>query len=180
MKITAVAIRVSPAFVTSRINRSLATTPIVGPIICNGFLKVTDGDVVDYDFVYKEIIKDCETFDVIDIRIDTLFQGQQLATKIQERVEGRIEVCSMGMGFLSFASPMMDFERRMLLKKIHHGGNPILKFCANNVVIKKDPAGNMKPDKASSHGKIDGIVTIIMALDGVSRYQVSGCTCLVI
>ncbi len=37
--------------------------------------------------------------------------------------------------------------------------------------MKKDPAGNLKPDKATSQGKIDGIVALVMALDRAMRHE---------
>jgi phage terminase large subunit-like protein len=36
---------------------------------------------------------------------------------------------------------------------------------ADNVTVRTDPAGNIKPDKEKSTEKIDGIVALIMALD---------------
>ena len=42
---------------------------------------------------------------------------------------------------------------------------------AQNVVMRQDPAGNIKPDKEKSVEKIDGIVATIMALDRCIRHQ---------
>ena len=52
---------------------------------------------------------------------------------------------------------------------IVHGGNPVLKWMAQNVVMRQDPAGNIKPDKERSVEKIDGIVALIMGLDRCIR-----------
>jgi phage terminase large subunit-like protein len=41
---------------------------------------------------------------------------------------------------------------------------------ADNVVVKSDEAGNIKPDKARSTEKIDGIVALIMGLDRAIRH----------
>jgi phage terminase large subunit-like protein len=41
---------------------------------------------------------------------------------------------------------------------------------ADNVVLKKDSAGNCKVDKEKSAQKVDGIVAIIMALDRLERH----------
>jgi len=41
--------------------------------------------------------------------------------------------------------------------------SPILRWMAGNLVMKKDAQGNLMPDKAKSHEKIDGITGIIMA-----------------
>lgn len=55
--------------------------------------------------------------------------------------------------------------------KITHGGNPVLKWMAHNVVIEQDAAGNIKCNKQKSTEKIDGIVATIMALDRAVRNQ---------
>ena len=54
--------------------------------------------------------------------------------------------------------------------KIVHGGNPVLRWMAGNVVIETAPAGNINPTKAKSPEKIDGIVAAIMALDRCVRH----------
>ena len=35
----------------------------------------------------------------------------------------------------------------------------------DNIFIKTDPAGNIKPDKEKSTEKIDGVIATVMALD---------------
>ena len=55
-----------------------------------------------------------------------------------------------------------------------HGGNPIMKWMCGNVVIEQDPAGNIKPTKAKSADKIDGVVAAIMALDRCVRQEKTG------
>jgi phage terminase large subunit-like protein len=47
---------------------------------------------------------------------------------------------------------------------LRHNGNAVLRWMAGNVAGKTDPAGNVKPDKAKSGDKIDGIVALIMGL----------------
>ncbi|MBO8169973.1 MAG: terminase large subunit [Thermoanaerobacteraceae bacterium] len=133
-----------------------------------GFLKVTPGDAVDYEFIKADILKDAKKFRLIDMNVDRLFQAHQLSMELAD--EGLI-VVGMGQGFTSMAAPVQEFERRLLARKLKHGGNPVLRWMADNVAIKIDPAGNKKPDKANSQGKIDGIVAAIMALDRVMRHE---------
>ena len=45
-----------------------------------------------------------------------------------------------------------------------HGGNPVLRWMADNLVVVTDAANNVKPDKKKSREKIDGIVAEIMGL----------------
>ncbi len=57
----------------------------------------------------------------------------------------------------------------MLEQKITHGGHPVLRWMMDNIFIRTDPAGNIKPDKEKSTEKIDGAVATIMALDRAIR-----------
>ena len=44
-----------------------------------------------------------------------------------------------------------------------------MRWMSGNEVVETDPAGNIKPTKAKSAEKIDGIVAAIMALDRCIR-----------
>ena len=133
-----------------------------------GFLRVTEGDAVDYGFVRRAILEDAERYVVGSLNVDRLFQGYQLS---QELADEGFEVFGMGQGFIGMAAPMREFERRLLAKKLHHGSHPVLAWMADNVSVKQDPAGNLKPDKAGSEGKIDGIVALVMAVDRAMRHE---------
>lgn len=137
-----------------------------------GFLYTTPGDAVDYDFVRAKIMEDAKRFKIQSVRVDRLFQGYEFSTKLDEELGGdekNPKVAACGMGYLSMAAPCQEFERLLLNRKLNHGGNPVLRFCADNVSISVDPAGNKKPNKATSQGKIDGIIGMLLALDGVMR-----------
>ncbi len=43
----------------------------------------------------------------------------------------------------------------------------------DNIYVRTDPAGNIKPDKEKSTERIDGAVATIMALDRAIRHQSS-------
>ena len=48
--------------------------------------------------------------------------------------------------------------------RLRHGGHPVLRWNAANVMLKKDEADNWKPDKKRSREKIDGMVALVMAV----------------
>lgn len=133
-----------------------------------GRLRVTRGDAVDYAFIRRDVLADAARFQLQNLNVDRLFQGYQLCGELLD--EG-LAVFGMGQGFLSMAAPMREFERRLLGKKLHHGGDAVLRFMANNVAVQMDAAGNLKPDKAQSQGRIDGIVALVMALDRAMRQE---------
>ena len=49
-----------------------------------------------------------------------------------------------------------------------HGGHTTLRWMMDNIFVRTDPAGNIKPDK-EKHRRIDGAVATIMALDRAIR-----------
>ncbi|MFH0902312.1 MAG: terminase TerL endonuclease subunit [Pseudomonadota bacterium] len=133
-----------------------------------GYLTATPGNAVDYQFIKAQVLADAQQFKLVDLNVDRLFQGYQVSMELAD--EG-LEVLGMGQGFLSMAAPMKEFERRLLAKKLCHGGNPVLRWMAGNVAVRQDPAANLKVDKATSQGKVDGIVALVMALDRAMRHQ---------
>ncbi len=62
------------------------------------------------------------------------------------------------------SAPTKELEKLILGRLIAHNGNEVAKWMMSNVSVKQDPAGNLKPDKAKSTEKIDGIVALAMAL----------------
>ena len=74
-----------------------------------------------------------------------------------------------GQGFKDMSPPSKELYKLLMEGNIIHGGNPVLKWMAQNVVMRQDPAGNIKPDKEKSVEKIDGIVALIMGLDRCIR-----------
>lgn len=69
------------------------------------------------------------------------------------------------------APPTKRLMELTLEKKIAHGGNPVLAWMMDNIHVRTDPAGNIKPDKERSTEKIDGAVAMIMALDRAIRNE---------
>lgn len=135
----------------------------------DSWLLTTPGTAIDYEQIEAQIVEDAQTFQIKEVAIDRLFQGYQTAMRLQEHHGLTVAAC--GMGYMSMAGPTAEFERRLLEKRLHHGGHPVLRWMADNVSVREDPAGNKKPDKASSQGKIDGIVGILLALDRVMRQE---------
>ena len=140
-----------------------------------GLLTTTEGDAIDYDFVRAQIVADNLKFKVESIAIDRGFQGYEFSQKLNQELGGTEKfpkVIACGMGWMSMMGPCQEFERLLLLKKLNHGGNPLLRWFADNVAVKINPTGGGKsPNKATSQGKIDGIVGILLGLDRKMRHQ---------
>jgi len=61
------------------------------------------------------------------------------------------------------SSPSKELMKLILEMNLAHGGYPVLRWMMDNIFIRQDPAGNIKPDKEKSTEKIDGAVATIMA-----------------
>ena len=141
-----------------------------------GCLLTTEGDAIDYDFVRAQIVADNLKFNVESMSVDRGFQGYEFSQKLDAELGGTEKspkVIACGMGWVSMNGPCQELERLLLLKKLNHGGNPILRWMADNVSVKVNPTGGGKsPNKATSQGKIDGIIGILLGLDRKLRIPV--------
>jgi phage terminase large subunit-like protein len=72
------------------------------------------------------------------------------------------------------AAPTKEWEKLILGRLIAHNGNPVARWMMNNVTVQMDPAGNLKPNKAKSSEKIDGIVAAIMGLGRAMVTETTG------
>jgi phage terminase large subunit-like protein len=68
-----------------------------------------------------------------------------------------------GQGMASMSGPSKEFERLVMGLDVEHGNHPVARWMAKNVAIHEDAAGNIKPVKDKSAGKIDGVTAAIMA-----------------
>lgn len=130
-----------------------------------GYLLATEGNVIHYGFIEKFIEKLGETYHILEIAFD-----RWGAVQMVQNLEGMgFTVVPFGQGFKDMSPPTKEFYKLLMEGKIIHGGNPVLRWMAGNVVVETDPAENIKPTKAKSPEKIDGIVASIMALDRCIR-----------
>lgn len=125
-----------------------------------GLIELTPGDVIDYGVIRKRINKLGERYDIREIAID-----RWDSTQLQTQLGGDgFEIIKFGQGYASMKDPTMQLERLVISEKLLHGGQPVLRWMASNVAVQIDDAGNMKPSKKKSTEKIDGIVSLIMAI----------------
>ena len=134
--------------------------------VAQGFIIATPGNVIDYDYIRKEINALHESVEIREIAYDR-WGATQLATQLEG--DG-FTMVPFGQGFASMAAPTKELLALLPAQRLAHGGNPVLRWMAANFSVKQDAAGNMKPDKESSAEKIDGIVAGLMGLDRACRH----------
>ena len=133
-----------------------------------GYITLTPGNVVDYDFILEKIETLMETYQVEEIGFDRW--GKALVmTRLQNLAGNDDFVVPIGQGFASMSPPMKELEGKIAGKGLAHGNNPVLNWMADNIVARMDPAGNIKPDKSASRERIDGMLALIMGFDRATR-----------
>lgn len=121
--------------------------------------------MVHYGYIEKFIERLGERFNIREIAFD-----RWGAVQMVQNLEGMgFTVVPFGQGFKDMSPPTKELIKLVLEEKIAHGGHPVLRWMMDNIFIRSDPAGNIKPDKEKSTEKIDGAVATIMALDRAIR-----------
>jgi phage terminase large subunit-like protein len=130
-------------------------------------LTMTDGDVVDYDVVRRDINALRERYNIREIAIDR-WNAAQITTQLQG--DG-FEIVPHGQGYASMSAPAKEFEKLVFGSQLVHPNNPVLNWMASNVAVEQDAAGNLKPSKKVSTERIDGIVAAVMAVGRLALEQ---------
>ncbi len=132
-----------------------------------GLITATPGNVIDYQAVLRQIDLDAQAFDVVELAYDR-WGMTQLS---QDLIDAGMTVIPFGQGFASMSGPTKELERLVLDGRYRHGGNPVMRWMIDNVMVRTDPAGNIKVDKAKSGDKVDGVVAGVMGLDRATRHE---------
>ena len=138
--------------------------------IRDGWVTVTDGHRLDHESVARDIIAFGQTHEIKAVGCDP-WQAGALETLLQR--EG-ITTRDIPQRTATLNSPCKLLEALVVEKRLRTGGNPVAQWNANNVCVYTDPTGMIKPDKAKSTEKIDGIAAVVNALALASTDEDTG------
>lgn len=124
-----------------------------------GFVTITDGEVVDDDAVLATLMDDAKRFDARAIAYDP-WEARSLARKA---LDANLPMIEHPQTIARMNEPTKATESLLVEEKIIHGGNPVLRWMFANVVLKYDNENRTKPDRKKSTEKIDGAVAAIMS-----------------
>jgi phage terminase large subunit-like protein len=141
-----------------------------------GYITLTPGNVIDYAYIRHELRELREAYDIRELAFDRwgatkLIQDLAEDGFVHDPKERGPVIVPFGQGYVSMTAPTKELMNSVLTGKIRHGGHPVLRWNADNMVVRQDPAGNLKPDKEKATQKIDGVVALIMALDRAVRHS---------
>lgn len=132
-----------------------------------GFLTVTEGKSTDFNRIQQDI----ENFHVnnpfYELGHDP-YHASQLTSNLLDQGLQVIEVSQR----VEYLDPAMKWLEVLLTEdRLHHNGDPVLKWCMCNVVVKPDAKENIFPRKTSPAKKIDAAVGLIIAASRAMHYD---------
>lgn len=156
-----------------------------------GHLTATSGAVIDREYIAKFIQTLCEKHDVQMLAYDSAmigdfidaadrigFQAWRYLGDDKPQGEGLMMVShAQGTrimfkeGALSMPKSIVAFEDAILNGNVVVDRNPVSTMCAANACIQSDPMNNRAFDKKRSRGRIDGVVTMAMAIGAASQAE---------
>lgn len=141
-----------------------------------GWITVTPGNVTDYDFIRSRINEDMGRYDIRSVGFDP-WNSTHLTNQLSD--DG-LTMEKVRQGAVTLSSPTKELKRRVMSDPplIDHRGDPVLRWMVSCLVPHIDAAGNVKPDKVRSRGKIDGVSALVTAIyvqmmytDAISQYE---------
>ena len=125
-----------------------------------GHLNVTEGNIVDYHAVYDKVLELCQKFRVEEIAYDR-WGATMLINRL---VDEGISCVPVNQDAETLTASVEELERVINNKTLRHDGNPVLRWCASNVVMRSGKNGLLRPSKRRSPERIDLIVALLLAL----------------
>ena len=126
-----------------------------------GWLEATPGNVIDYDYIEEDLKEVGRQLNIIEVPYDP-YQATQFSQRMMAEGFNMLEV---GQTVKNFSEPMKEVEKLILEKKIEFDFDPVIMWMFGNVVAKLDKKDNIFPDKERVDNKIDGVVSLIMAMN---------------
>lgn len=131
----------------------------------SGHMIETGGEVTDYDMIKQTVIKANESFRIVSVGYD-MWNAAQVAQKLKDN---NVNMEQFIQGPKSYHPPMKFFEEHYYEGNFRHGGDPVLTWCASNLVARTDQNMNTAPDKKKSADKIDDMTALLMAIGQITN-----------
>ncbi|MEN5220496.1 terminase TerL endonuclease subunit [Stenotrophomonas sp. TWI602] len=138
------------------------TVPYAGWVAA-GFIEQTEGEVTDYAVIERAILDVREKFNLQSLAFDR-WNATEMVSRL---VAAEVPLVEFIQGPKSYHPAMTELERAYIGKRLVHDGDPVLAWCAANLIARQDVNLNMAPDKRRSPDKIDDMTALLMAV-GIS------------
>lgn len=134
-----------------------------------GLVNVSAGDVIDYDEIHEALEADARTFDLADLGADPWNSSSTIAWAQRSAA---VEIVAVPQTYAHLSPPTKELLRLVRERRLAHGGHPVTRWNVDSLELRRDHADNVrpvKPDRSRSGRRIDGVLALILALDGYMR-----------
>lgn len=135
------------------------TVPYAGWVNA-GLLEETEGEVTDYAEIEAAVLDAMERFNIQSIAFDR-WNASEMVGRL---ITAEVPMIEFIQGTKSYHPAMNALEQQYIPGKFAHGGDPVLTWCASNLIARRDVNLNMAPDKRKSAEKIDDMTALLMAV----------------
>lgn len=146
-----------------------------------GLLRATEGDWIDFEAIQTQMESDFEAFGTPQ---SVGYDKWGAASVVQWLQRHDIEVTPVQQGY-SLSPALKEIMRLVKAGNLIHGGHPVARWCADSAEVRRDDADNIKlvkPDRAASGKRVDGLAALADALsvwlttieEGPSVYEQRG------
>jgi phage terminase large subunit-like protein len=137
-----------------------------------GWITVTEGDVVDYERIYDDIEQDGRDFDLVATDADQ-WSSAPVIQEIEKRL-GVWEIDAYQNTYQHLSPGMTELMALVKKKRFRWHGNPIAKQCFDDVEVRKstmnpDLIRPDKPERDKTGKRIDAVPTAAMACNALTR-----------
>jgi phage terminase large subunit-like protein len=134
------------------------------PFILNwandGWIDFTDGNVTHFDKIEDDIITELSKFNCQALAFDRRYAG----TMPNHLNEQGINATAYAQTASMMSQPIKEIERLVISKKIRHDGSPSMRWMMSNAKVKENQGDEVKIIRGKEGGKIDAVISSIMAV----------------
>jgi phage terminase large subunit-like protein len=147
-----------------------ATNGLATQWMRQGWLTVTEGNIVDYAHVYADIEKDAKDFRLVEVNYD-VWSGEPVRQALAEVLGRKVPMIPYQPTFMGMTFPLTEFMAMTLDEAWAHHGNPVSRWCFDNVEVEQqrsnpDLIKAVKPQRGGGGKRIDGVISATLAAAG--------------
>ncbi len=138
-----------------------------------GWLTVTEGDVIDYTVIYDDIEADGQQFAIKEVNYDP-WSGEPVVQELSRRLGRRCQFVSVPQTYTGLTMGMTELMALTKAKAWSHHANPVAAFCFDSVEVKRqrdepDLIRPVKPKRDTIGKRIDAVLSASMAVGAWKR-----------
>lgn len=135
-----------------------------------GYMRITEGNIIDFEDIRSVFEHDLEQFAVAELGYDP-WGAPDTVSWLQQR---GVTVYPIRQTYEGLSASMQEMMRLTKAHQLDHGGNPVARWMADAVAVKHpadqpDVIRPVKPNRAASSKRIDGIVAEVEAIAAWKR-----------